>query len=372
MKITGLRAGYVLFLTLTLIFISTASHAQTSAIPTIAAEQVRIIPMHDPRQPFDMAAKLQWNPQSNQWDRVLVMYNDSPQPPAEHPVWRYLASLSDPGRGPRTAGENLDYKSFRINAYCEGQTPLSTGQAMRISFDQHPTGPYQERAHLSDWNCPAWSMGRERTLIVDGQQARKPNGKSLRLTIDRGMAGCDGADNCINWKPHLGTEADSLYYSYWIKFPEHFDDVLGGKLPGIGSKEASSGGGKPNGRDGWSVRAMWDQNGHLGQYVYHVDQPKHFGEFIPWVGSTPEKGKWHHIKTYVRLNDAGQRNGMIRTWLNGQIVLDKRDMRFRLSNDLKIERFLFAVFFGGSGSQWAPSRPMQVYFDDFVISHQDH
>jgi hypothetical protein len=35
---------------------------------------------------------------------------------------------------------------------------------------------------------------------------------------------------------------------------------------------------------------------------------------------------------------------------------------------LKIERFLFSVFFGGSGAQWAPRADQQVYLDDFVLT----
>ncbi|MGB5600734.1 MAG: polysaccharide lyase, partial [Thiothrix litoralis] len=64
------------------------------------------------------------------------------------------------------------------------------------------------------------------------------------------------------------------------------------------------------------------------------------------------------------------RNGVITTWLNGKQVLDKRDLRFRNSNNLQIERFLFAVFFGGTGAEWAPKRDMVLYLDDFTLSTQ--
>ena len=113
---------------------------------------------------------------------------------------------------------------------------------------------------------------------------------------------------------------------------------------------------------------MWDKSGALGQYVYHVDQRINFGDFFMWDAPPVERGKWYQIKTQVRLNTAGQSNGAITTWLNGKQVLAKRDLRFQLGDDLKIERFLFSVFFGGSGAQWAPRTDQQVYLDDFVLT----
>lgn len=113
---------------------------------------------------------------------------------------------------------------------------------------------------------------------------------------------------------------------------------------------------------------MWEGHGKLGQYVYHLDQADHYGDFLEWDAAPIEKGKWYHIKTFVRLNTPGQRNGQIRTWLNNQQVLHRTDLRFRNIEELKIKRFLFSVFFGGSGPAWAPKQDMVLYMDDFIIS----
>ncbi|MFN3786568.1 MAG: polysaccharide lyase, partial [Thiothrix sp.] len=208
--------------------------------------------------------------------------------------------------------------------------------------------------------------------VVGGKDSRDGKGQALRIKLPQGAAGCSDDTTCANWKPHLGAKLDSLYYSYWVKFPENFDFVRGGKLPGIGSFEPRTGGDKPNGNDGWSVRVMWEKAGRLGQYVYHPDQPQAFGEFFPWDAPLPEKGKWYQVKTLVRLNTPGKHDGVITTWLNGKQVFDKRDLRFRNGNNLQIERFLFTVFFGGTGAEWAPPRDMLVYLDDFTLSPEAH
>lgn len=334
---------------------------------------VRIIPMKNAAQPFEMAAKLQWNPHDRQWDKVLVTYNGNQPPPLDHPVWQYLQDMKIPARAAATPGENLFYKPFHTAAFCSGTTPLTSGKPMTISFEESTPGRYSEKDFFRDWNCPGWKMGLSHVEVVSGNGSRTGKGKALRLHLPKGRSGClEQGESCINWKPHIGAQLDGLTYSYWFRFPENFNFVLGGKLPGIGSDKPRTGGAKPDGRDGWSVRAMWVKDGKLGQYVYHPDQAKAFGDFFEWDAPPAEKGKWYQVKTAVRLNTAGQRNGAITTWLNGKKVLDKRDLRFRIGGDLKIERVLFAVFFGGNGPTWAPPADMQLYLDDFILSAGNH
>ncbi|OQX03620.1 MAG: hypothetical protein BWK73_38920 [Thiothrix lacustris] len=55
------------------ILLSTAAQA--------APQDVRTIPTTNAAQPFELAAKLQWNPHDNQWDKVLVLYNGNPPQP---------------------------------------------------------------------------------------------------------------------------------------------------------------------------------------------------------------------------------------------------------------------------------------------------
>ncbi|MEB4592066.1 hypothetical protein VSS37_13820 [Candidatus Thiothrix sp. Deng01] len=333
-----------------------------------APQDVRVIATNNPQQPFEMAAKLQWNPHSRQWDKVLVLYNGNPEPPASHPAWAYLNSLKAPANPPAQEGENLHYQAFHLNAYCSGATPLASGKPIRISFDHDQPGSYREQDYFRDWNCPDWSMGLDNVTVVSGAEARNSQGGSLRIRLPKGASGCNDEKTCANWKPQIGAQLDSLHYAYWFKFPANFDFVQGGKLPGIGSFNPRTGGGKPDGRDGWSVRAMWVQGGKAGQYVYHMDQPGNYGDFFAWDAPPLATGQWHQVKTFVRLNTPGKRDGIITTWLDGKEVLHKDGLRFRLGNGLKIERFLFSVFFGGEGPEWAPERDMLLYLDDFTLS----
>jgi hypothetical protein len=72
----------------------------------------------------------------------------------------------------------------------------------------------------------------------------------------------------------------------------------------------------------------------------------------------------------MKLNSPGKNDGILKTWLDGKQVFEKHDLRFQTADDLKIERFLFSVFYGGSGPEWAPSYDNVIYLDDFTLSPQ--
>lgn len=201
---------------------------QTAVVDAAVPSDIRLIPMVNKAQPYDLAAKLQWNPHDKRWDKVLVLYNGASKPSMDHPVWAYFKALGLPDRAPSKPGENLAYRPFYANAYCDGSTPLSNGKAMRVSFDENELGGYGQKDYFRDWNCPQWGMGLKNLAIVNGKESRTGKDKTLRVKLLKGLSGCDTEQSCINWKPQLGQKFDSLYYSYWVKFPENFDPVLGG------------------------------------------------------------------------------------------------------------------------------------------------
>ena len=339
--------------------INSVQNPPTNNIPS----NIRIIPMNNPAQPFELAAKLQWNTHNNAWDKVLVLYNGNQAPPQNHPVWAYLNNMIIPQRSANSRGENLYYKAFHSYNYCTGETALTHGTHLQINFDNNASGSYTKTDFSKDWNCPSWQMGRHQVNIVEGSKAH--HGKGLQLNLLKGSSGC--CKDCINWKPLLGGKFNTITYSYWVKFPNNFDFVLGGKLPGIGSDKPNTGGNKPNGYDGWSIRSMWNRHGKLGQYVYHMDQKDKYGEFMEWNMPPISKGQWHHIQTTVQLNTPKQANGLIHTSVDGSMVLNRQNIRFRMTTGLKIERFLFSSFFGGTGKQWAPHKDEALYIDDINI-----
>jgi hypothetical protein len=227
----------------------------------------------------------------------------------------------------------------------------------------------------SPWE-KAWSMvwGPEPAAhgdLVQGPEAL--SGHSLRVLYPAGGIGGDSGflfrSSFSKWGI-LGQE--SIYLRYYLKFEPGFDFVKGGKLPGVAGGQGNTGGHKPNGKDGWSARIMWRGDGKIVQYVYHPDQPGDYGEDFEWsFGGCPrffKPGQWQCVETYVQMNTPGKKDGIIRSWLDGDKALEVTNLRFRDIPDLKIDQFEFETFFGGGDPSWASPREQYAFFDGFVLS----
>jgi hypothetical protein len=233
-------------------------------------------------------------------------------------------------------------------------------------FNDDPTGRYTVENLQSDWNNPSWSIGinEGRVSIVDGAESYE--GKSLRVLYPQGIAGTGGG---AVW-PLRFESYDELYCSYWVKFADNLNFVRVGKIPGLAGGEANTGGDKPNGRDGWSARGLWEEE-KVVQYVYHPDQPNSYGDFL-YLDEGGQRyfnpGTWHHLETRIVMNTPGRRDGIVQSWFDGELALDVRNIRFRDVDTFAIDMLWFSTFFGGSGYTYAPKKDEYICYDDFIIS----
>ena len=71
------------------------------------------------------------------------------------------------------------------------------------------------------------------------------------------------------------------------------------------------------------------------------------------------------------VNGVGQNDGIVQGWLDGELVFDVQNIRFRDVTTFAVDGFHFSTFFGGTGSQWNTSKDEVAFFDDFVVSIPD-
>ena len=109
---------------------------------------------------------------------------------------------------------------------------------------------------------------------------------------------------------------------------------------------------------------MWREGGCGEFYVYHPDQRNEFGDQFKW-SALFEPGTWHRIDQIVVMNTPGRSDGAMLGWLDGRLVLERRDVRYRDTDDLAIDMVYFSTFFGGGDESWASSADESVFFDDF-------
>lgn len=181
---------------------------------------------------------------------------------------------------------------------------------------------------------------------------------------------------------------EELYTSVYMYIPEDFElpnpNTLRFYRGSIArsSGDAHSGGGMPDGTNGWSLipyitrreshdgEAAPDDGWHIAEYAYHMDQASpEAGDGT--VYSTPVyPGEWTRIETHVVCNtwDGGEANadGESRTWVDGELAYENTDWRLTVSEDNMIEECGFNGYYwpGSEGSPVSQS----IYFDDHLIA----
>jgi hypothetical protein len=170
------------------------------------------------------------------------------------------------------------------------------------------------------------------------------------------------------------TSKRSLGLDYYAYFPEGFQFVKGGKLPGLyGGDTDGASGCDPQSDDAFSARLMWRTGGQAELYLYtpqrdYVASPGSCGESIGRGSYTFPTGEWVHIRQLIELTDGADR---IRLWfgdMNTHPAIDVSGYDFETpGHPLTIDGLWLQSFYGGSDATWAPTTDQTIYFGGFTI-----
>lgn len=180
-----------------------------------------------------------------------------------------LLKLLAPGETFLIAGETVS--TLVQSKDTPGLTIFST------DFEHTELGLYTKEQLNKDWNNPSWSDGIEehRVWIVEP----KPATRALTVKFPTHTYGSE--KNGAVWRLEFDSSYSAVEVRFDVMFKKGFDFVRGGKLPGLFGGEGNTGGNKPNGKDGFSARMMWREDGRVVQYLYYPDQPDRYGHQIP-------------------------------------------------------------------------------------------
>lgn len=172
-----------------------------------------------------------------------------------------------------------------------------------------------------------------------------------------------GAQIC---EPFTSGPRTSATLTYQVRFPQGFQWVKGGKLPGLyGGVEPFSG--KKHNDNGWSLRLMWRTNGAGEIYAYIAGQSG-YGLSIDRGGVTwLADGQWHTVSLHVVLNSPGNADGSASLSVDGVTGINSTGMTITSTNT-QIGGIFFSTFYGGHDRSWAPSAPTSIDFSNFAVS----
>ncbi len=195
----------------------------------------------------------------------------------------------------------------------------------------------------------------------------------------------------------LVREQDVVFLRYYQKFDPALDVDGAGSFHNGGSISAryhvdgrSTPGKRADGRNKYlvayecSVYSDAPAPGHLGVYIYHPEQrgdygdlffptgvvqpntslPSDFGEhFVPRPNALPQLDRWHCYEFMLQANTAGQRDGRIACWLDGQLIADFQNLRLRDIETLKIDYLTIGGYINPNRV-----RTNRIWFDDVVAA----
>ncbi len=215
------------------------------------------------------------------------------------------------------------------------------------AFENRAYGTYTEGMMQGDFNSTSTSAG---LRAGRGQVFLNSGWRVLQVRYPKGAF--DSRDSGVLWRSSL-TPSDEAYYQFKLYFNHDFEWIKTGKLTGLAGGSIPAGG-EPD-PNGFSCRFLWKTDGAAGLYLYHSEQPGTYGDFLSF--SKPfKRSSWQTLRLRVKLNTAGQSNGVIQAWMDGQLVYSRSDFRFRQSGAAwKIDTLLFDTFYGGADASFAPT-----------------
>lgn len=272
---------------------------------------------------------------------------------------QYLNIFSEKG--------NIRIKNFKING---NQIELKKASKPVVPGTRHVNANFDALALQSFGDLSKSEMESEfgPLIFFKGDHAAivesSGGGKELRVRYQPTSKG----STRVNFRINIPAN-DEMWLSYWIKFEEGFEVVKGGKLPGLSGGTHNSGGNKPDGTDGFSARMMWRRAQKMVVYLYHPDQPTIYGEDVEYPNFSIVNDKWYKVRERIVMNTNNTGNGIVQTWIDGQLKVDRNNIRFRSSNNaFSIDSFMFSTFYGGNDASWSPSKTTYIRFDNFKIA----
>ena len=238
-------------------------------------------------------------------------------------------------------------------------------------LDGFPAGDHDDSTWLPRRPGTIWANGPDEGRVAVDSRTRDGTGRAIRVLYPQG--GQQSNNSGAQWFIDLNGPHEELYLSYWVRFDDDFDFVLGGKLPGFGGAVSYA-----DRTHEWSGRLMWREDGKVEFYI-HVPAGNEYDPGTRFWWNTEgfqavfERGKWHHIEIRMRLNTPGLPDGLMEGWFDGVKAAHYPDFHFRdaPTANTNIAWVFFSTFFGGSSSNiWQASKDEHAWFDEFTVSRR--
>ncbi len=231
--------------------------------------------------------------------------------------------------------------------------------------------------------------------IVEGAPNVHSGRKALEIAIPKQDQALSVNVEKILTAPHT---RDVLFLRYYLKFDPGFDIPRnschdGGSISaGYWSGPSAGPGKRADGRNKFLTSFETEigspgnppSPGPLNVYIYYPEQRGDYGDhfypsgivmpntslpgdfgphFVPRLDFVPERGRWYCFEYMLKANTPGQRDGRVACWVDGKLIADFPNLRFRDIDSLKIDRFGVGLYIAKN-----TIRENKEWYDDVVAA----
>lgn len=119
--------------------------------------------------------------------------------------------------------------------------------------------------------------------------------------------------------------------------------------------------------DGWSNAFSFRPTAKPVAYIYYPGQlDGNNGDALEFSKSF-RVGSMQHFLMRVKMNTPNVADGILEAWVDGERVLSRDNMLYRMSRDVAIDQFVYTTFFGGNQPRFAPQNTVEALFEDFKV-----
>ncbi|MCO4759078.1 MAG: hypothetical protein KC477_13745 [Oceanospirillaceae bacterium] len=292
----------------------------------------------------------------------------------EHPSWGQAAQLfankisaaAEYSVIQRSSADSMETLRSPFSEVTADPAVISGEVIFSQDFDHRDLGDYSLTEYQEDMGRgPGGNDNQLHTI------EQVDNDNMLKVTLQQGVLK-EGLQSYIS----LGQDYEALSFRFDIRFGEGFDWAHGGKMPGlsgVGGDNNATGQREPlaveDGYDGFSLRSMYREDGRSVQYRYDLEQSEQDDAYQLGDNSYSfETGVTYTLEQWVILNTAGEQNGTVLTWIDGQLVAARNDYLLRSSDEYGINKVLIDIWAGGSTDAFRPSQDSYVFIDDLIVT----
>jgi hypothetical protein len=178
----------------------------------------------------------------------------------------------------------------------------------------------QARSAGTDWGLI------ENARVIEARSGSAKQAIEVRFTPAKASATpADGKRGMgFSWMPRSAGKPDAACLTYSVFLSKDFDFAKGGRLPGFvaGARDQDVTAGAV------SSRIAWRESGGLelrAQIADWLESRRVTGDRIYML----PRGQWVALEQEIVLNTPGAKDGILRVWADGALVLEKKDLAIR-------------------------------------------